>query len=530
MKNKILIVIFQFTLVLIIILFLNTNLFSLKDEQIETNNCITAQCHNTYLKNKFIHDPLKKDCNFCHKYNTGKHPEDAGEEYVLTKKYPQLCFDCHKKDASEAESIHPIFEEGNCQECHSPHSANNKFLILEFEGKAICVKCHNPFDGKKVIHKPSLDGHCVKCHNPHFSSLEKLIRTEQPDLCLDCHNKPIQTEKRLLSNIKEKLSLRKVHSPVESGKCTDCHAPHSSDNNAMLIRKFFPQNYVEGKFESFQLCFACHSEQLMLSPTSDSLTNFRNGTRNLHYVHVNKVKARNCIDCHDVHGSNNLRTIKDFVQFGNWKMPIKFVKSDSGGTCSPGCHKTQSYVYHNKYTDHSIVAGVANIDEVSDNEAIIENDTIEETDEEVVIEGVNTNTVQNIQTQEKKTSVTSNKVTKKVIVRIKKGETKAFVSKNIKSNEISSAMKSYMNSLSKYLKKKKSTRLLIEVVSDYREIENSQQQAELFATNVVSYFTSKGISNSRLIIKPKSSILSESKTNSVFDNSKKRIFIFKVID
>ena len=30
--------------------------------------------------------------------------------------------------------------------------------------------------------------------------------------------------------------------------------------------------------------------------------------------------------------------IADSVAFGSWKLPLKFVKTESGGSCAPGCH------------------------------------------------------------------------------------------------------------------------------------------------------------------------------------------------
>jgi hypothetical protein len=35
--------------------------------------------------------------------------------------------------------------------------------------------------------------------------------------------------------------------------------------------------------------------------------------------------------------------IADSVPFGKWSLPLKFVKTETGGSCAPGCHKPQSY-------------------------------------------------------------------------------------------------------------------------------------------------------------------------------------------
>jgi hypothetical protein len=31
------------------------------------------------------------------------------------------------------------------------------------------------------------------------------------------------------------------------------------------------------------------------------------------------------------------------VPFGDWRIPIGFSKTATGGSCSPGCHQTSSY-------------------------------------------------------------------------------------------------------------------------------------------------------------------------------------------
>ncbi len=72
-------------------------------------------------------------------------------------------------------------------------------------------------------------------------------------------------------------------------------------------------------------------------------TNFRNEDQNLHFLHSNSDKGRNCNLCHDVHGSMNEHLILTNAKFGNWDMPLKFSLLDNGGSCSTGCHSTKSY-------------------------------------------------------------------------------------------------------------------------------------------------------------------------------------------
>ena len=37
------------------------------------------------------------------------------------------------------------------------------------------------------------------------------------------------------------------------------------------------------------------------------------------------------------------KMMAETVLFGNWLMPINFRKTDTGGSCAPGCHEPQQY-------------------------------------------------------------------------------------------------------------------------------------------------------------------------------------------
>jgi len=63
--------------------------------------------------------------------------------------------------------------------------------------------------------------------------------------------------------------------------------------------------------KKYDLCFQCHEKELVLSEKTASLTNFRDGDENLHFIHVNREsKGRSCKSCHNVHGSTNVRLLK----------------------------------------------------------------------------------------------------------------------------------------------------------------------------------------------------------------------------
>ena len=104
------------------------------------------------------------------------------------------------------------------------------------------------------------------------------------------------------------------------------------------------QFYAPFHVEDYALCFSCHSQDLVLTKETSNLTDFRNGDLNLHYLHVNKPqRGRTCRSCHATHASNLPKHIRESVPFGTWSLPIEFKKTQTGGSCAPGCHLPKKY-------------------------------------------------------------------------------------------------------------------------------------------------------------------------------------------
>ncbi len=135
-----------------------------------------------------------------------------------------------------------------------------------------------------------------------------------------------------------------LHGPIKDGTCTACHDPHGAKFANLLAKEFPADAYAPYTDTEYELCFSCHKRDLLQYPDTSFATGFRDGERNLHYLHVNnKAKGRSCRLCHNMHGSANPKLIADAVPFGKWSLPLKFVKTETGGGCSPGCHKPQYY-------------------------------------------------------------------------------------------------------------------------------------------------------------------------------------------
>ena len=260
-----------------------------------------TDCHSAVIEKKIIHDPAKDACGNCHQVKISDHTQKGINGLNLTKKMPELCYTCHdgtKKEIDTTRMVHP----------------------------AVKVK--------KL---------CLNCHSPHSTDTKKLLIANKKDLCLGCHDKDADSTGKKLVNIKKLLNTSKVIHPAIAGGCTSCHKPHVSAENFLLISAYPKGQYVEGNKDNYAVCWECHDVDLFQLEKTTTSTNFRDGERNLHFLHVNRKKGRSCSICHNVHASNKEHLIVDKVPFGEWTMPMNYTPSDSGGSCAPGCHQLYKY-------------------------------------------------------------------------------------------------------------------------------------------------------------------------------------------
>jgi predicted CXXCH cytochrome family protein len=128
-----------------------------------------------------------------------------------------------------------------------------------------CFLCHTKdkyiSDTKKKHHSPVATGRCLDCHEPHSSDANKLLIKSTPDVCFMCHDG---------SDFRNKYN----HAPVASGACMSCHEPHQGDVSKLLLSK------------APDLCYNCHDK----------------GEFTRKDTHP-PVSAGMCTVCHDAHAS-----------------------------------------------------------------------------------------------------------------------------------------------------------------------------------------------------------------------------------
>lgn len=360
---------------------------------IKNSSEICSNCHEPLEMKKVIHGPLQKgNCVACH------NPHGSNQQFFLRKeKLSELCLSCHKIN-HDKKNGHPPVMDGDCTICHQPHTSDNPKLLVQ-NGNRLCFTCHSDFESEfanaKIIHKPAgekcLSCHevhgsdnefmlakemqaqcftchsnikqqvtnamgkhraleenkkCANCHNPHFSQMPKLLNQEPMSLCLSCHDEKSTAQNTSNTNMKKLFETNKDwHGPIKEKDCSGCHGIHGGKTNFALLKKTYPREfYTSFSQEKYDLCMSCHQPTLVQDATTETLTNFRNGDQNLHYLHVNKkVKGRTCRACHETHASQKERHIRESVPFGKWDLPINFEKVSDGGKCTPGCHAAKEY-------------------------------------------------------------------------------------------------------------------------------------------------------------------------------------------
>jgi predicted CXXCH cytochrome family protein len=242
-------------------------------------------------------------------------------DYVGT----QRCISCHKREVQQyLKTVHATaavpgakYATG-CEACHGPGKAHsveeeaaegddakiaaaNK-LIYNFEtGKPAanaerCLDCHRSSRDQHLFDRSehlAVGVSCDRCHAAHLLKASyypdhvslrnpqglmfdlpalpeenrwlhtSLLKAQQPELCFGCH-----------ATVQTQFALPNHHRVPEGYmKCTDCHSPHGTINQASLRRA------------GWETCYSCHPEKR--GPFV--------------YEHAS-VKIEGCADCHNPHG------------------------------------------------------------------------------------------------------------------------------------------------------------------------------------------------------------------------------------
>ncbi|MFT5424512.1 MAG: putative CXXCH cytochrome family protein [Phycisphaerales bacterium] len=311
---------------------------------------LCLSCHESMAEARdLVHGPVADGaCSACHQ------PHTSPNRKLLIEDGQSLCLSCHADLGNRIETalvVHPPVQT-DCQLCHDPHATDNPAMLLQ-DASTLCMSCHeevrHTVDDATTPHGAvTSERSCLSCHSPHTSDHQRLLRNNAASLCFECHDKVIEREDgTTLANMKEIVETRaNLHTPVAQGDCTLCHEIHGGSRERLLVREYPSTIYAPFGESQYALCFGCHDQTMVTDQKTTTVTRFRNGDTNLHFVHVNDdKKGRTCAVCHDTHASNHAKHIREAVPYGpgGWELPIGFQQTLEGGTCAAGCHQPHEY-------------------------------------------------------------------------------------------------------------------------------------------------------------------------------------------
>lgn len=310
---------------------------------------LCRDCHDTGTEFAPAQHHANGDCLACH----GGHP--GGHASLLRAEGAALCNRCHDAtlglDAPGTAQVHgPVAVA--CLPCHDPHGTPQPALLRQ-EPAALCLGCHadTVSEGNAVPHGHAVTSvrACLECHEAHRADHEFLLQAPEVDLCLQCHARSVaRSDGTIVPGVTGVAALADAgthtHAALDAG-CSGCHDAHA-DFGALLLRGDYPTVlYAAFDQGAYGLCFGCHEQDAFLGADASARTAFRDGHRNLHFVHVGAQgnRGRSCRFCHTAHASASPKLMRDEVPFGDWAIPIRFESTATGGSCAAGCHAARSY-------------------------------------------------------------------------------------------------------------------------------------------------------------------------------------------
>jgi predicted CXXCH cytochrome family protein len=134
-------------------------------------------------------------------------------------------------------------------------------------------------------------------------------------------------------------------------RCSDCHGsdndlargPHGSIYR-YILRRAYTASPAQRTTQSDELCFLCHGYDTYANPGAAgsrlSASRFNPpAAMNGHAFHVDAERVP-CYACHETHGSTSFPHL---IARGRVPGLIGYTETLAGGTCTPTCHRSESY-------------------------------------------------------------------------------------------------------------------------------------------------------------------------------------------
>ena len=151
-------------------------------------NAMCLDCHESEVGFGWHSGDHRSDEIACADCHTSHSSRDA---VLQTATQPDVCYDCHQLQRSEALKAfsHP-FEQGkmDCAGCHSPHGDEVATSMARQTVNDTCYQCHAEKRGPFVWEHAPASEDCGLCHAPHGSNHPGMLTRRGPLLCQSCHS------------------------------------------------------------------------------------------------------------------------------------------------------------------------------------------------------------------------------------------------------------------------------------------------------------------------------------------------------
>ncbi|WHY85417.1 cytochrome c3 family protein [Neobacillus novalis] len=216
--------------------------------------------------------------------------------------------------------------------------------------------------------------YCHSTHNGKNESLEGGTFGNEENLCMTCHDgtSGSQIGPKVVEH-KETLKTNQ-HNQNSSSSCTSCHNPHTQgtlenpnsfkpvSTTDSHIRTYKKASTAGGKADEFSLCLSCHRGNAVEKgdkPASDINQYYSKPHINesLHNIKATEDSGSTlngqlpCAECHETHGSNNSKMLRE--ELGNVKLKAEDKFKTTGSTWSDSderkfcisCHNGSTVIY-----------------------------------------------------------------------------------------------------------------------------------------------------------------------------------------
>lgn len=275
-------------------------------------------------------------------------PADPPQEQPAAEEAAAVpsCGDCHEIAAPFTRNPHArgsveagVVPNAICESCHGDGTAHmeaggDTTLIVKpagLSGSQTCLTCHDVTTDQKSrrggVHANSAAVNCLTCHSIHHAepAAQSLLARKEVEVCATCHA-------TYVAGLRNKPFAHRVG---RGGmECSSCHEPHKALDRQPVRRTRAGET----------ACAECHTDKK--GPFV-----FPHG--------ANEVlePGRECMNCHEVHGSNNPKQLR---RANVWQLCTECHSPITGttlGSQPPAFHNLNSPRYQQCTSCHVAVHG-----------------------------------------------------------------------------------------------------------------------------------------------------------------------------